>query len=66
MATVCGLETQVGERLLARNQLVESFFAREASRLAEACRSMAERFLAEAVCLHLGVGRMPPMRNTFL
>ncbi len=26
MATVCGLETQVGERLLARNQLVGEFF----------------------------------------
>jgi len=56
MATVCGLETQVGERLLARNQLVESFFAREASRLAEACRSMAERFLAGGRLLAFGRG----------
>src|ERR1700686_4252477 len=56
MATVCGLETQVGERLLARNELVESFFSREARRLAEACRSMAERFLAGGRLLAFGRG----------
>src|SRR4029077_9462901 len=56
MATVCGLEIQVGERLLARNQLVESFFAREAPRLAEACRSMAERFLAGGRLIAFGRG----------
>jgi D-sedoheptulose 7-phosphate isomerase len=44
MATVCGLATQIEERLLARNQIVEEFFSREAFRLAEACRSMSERF----------------------
>ena len=38
MATVCGLATQVEERLLARNLIVEDFFSREAPRLAEACR----------------------------
>ena len=42
--------------LLARNQLVESFFAREASRLAEACRAMAERFLAGGRLLAFGRG----------
>src|ERR1700686_2792856 len=56
MATVCGLETQVGERLLARNELVESFFAREAGRLALACRDMAERFLAGGRLLAFGRG----------
>jgi D-sedoheptulose 7-phosphate isomerase len=56
MATVCGLETQVGERLLARNQMVESFFSREAPRLAEACRSMSERFLAGGRLLAFGRG----------
>jgi D-sedoheptulose 7-phosphate isomerase len=56
MGTVCGLETQVGERLLARNQMVEAFFSREAPRLAEACRSMAERFLAGGRLLAFGRG----------
>jgi D-sedoheptulose 7-phosphate isomerase len=45
MATTCGLATQmasqVEERLLLRNQIVEEFFSREAFRLAEACRSMS-------------------------
>src|ERR1700694_5019982 len=56
MATVCGLETQVEERLLTRNQLVENFFSREAFRLAEACRSMSERFLQGGRLLAFGRG----------
>jgi D-sedoheptulose 7-phosphate isomerase len=56
MATVCGLETQVEERLLGRNQLVENFFSREAPRLAEACRSMSERFLRGGRLLAFGRG----------
>ena len=56
MATVCGLATQVEERLLARNQIVEDFFSREAPRLAEACRSMSERFLQGGRLLAFGKG----------
>jgi phosphoheptose isomerase len=45
MATQCALATQIEQRLLARNPLFESFFAREAQRLAEACHEMSDRFL---------------------
>ena len=45
MATSFELATQIEQRLLARNQVLESFFAVEAPRLAEACREMSERFL---------------------
>src|SRR6202030_975621 len=56
MATVCGLATQVEERLLARNLIVEAFFSREAARLAQACRSMSERFLRGGRLLAFGRG----------
>ena len=56
MAAVCGLAAQVEERLLARNRIVEEFFSREASRLAEACRSMSERFLQGGRLLAFGRG----------
>jgi D-sedoheptulose 7-phosphate isomerase len=56
MATVCGLATQVEERLLTRNRIVEEFFSREAPRLAEACQSMSERFLSGARLLAFGRG----------
>src|SRR5579864_4582194 len=56
MATACGLATQVEERLLSRNQIVENFFSREAPRLAEACRSMSERFLRGGRLLAFGRG----------
>jgi D-sedoheptulose 7-phosphate isomerase len=56
MATACGLATQVEERLLMRNRIVEEFFAREAFRLAEACRSMSERFLQGGRLLAFGRG----------
>ncbi len=56
MATVCGLATQVEERLLARNRIVEEFFSREAVRLAEACRAMSERFLIGGRLLAFGRG----------
>jgi hypothetical protein len=39
------LASQIEERMGERNQLFEFFFAREAPRLAEACREMSERFL---------------------
>jgi len=50
------LTSQVEERLLARNQIVEDFFSREAPRLAEACRSLAERFQRGGRLLALGRG----------
>lgn len=55
-STLCELETLVEDRLLARNRLVEEFFSREATRLAEACRSMAERFLQGGRLLAFGRG----------
>jgi D-sedoheptulose 7-phosphate isomerase len=55
-ATACELASQVEERLLARNQLFEHFFSQEASRLAEACREMSERFLRGGRLLAFGRG----------
>jgi D-sedoheptulose 7-phosphate isomerase len=60
MATAYGvaaqLASQVEERLLRRTQIVEEFFFREALRLAEASRSMSERFLAGGRLLAFGRG----------
>jgi D-sedoheptulose 7-phosphate isomerase len=56
MPTAFKRATQVEERLLARNQLFESFFSREAPRLAEACREMSERFLRGGRLLAFGRG----------
>lgn len=64
MATVSGLTAQadsrltaqIEERLLLRNQIVEEFFAREAFRLAEACRAMSERFVVGGRLLAFGQG----------
>jgi D-sedoheptulose 7-phosphate isomerase len=56
MATDCQLASQIEQRLLARNQILESFFAREANRLAEACREMSERFLRGGRLLAFGQG----------
>ena len=56
MATVCGLAKHIEEGLLARNEIVEEFFSREALRLAEACRSMSERFLKGGRLLAFGRG----------
>ena len=50
------LATQIELRLLSRNQLFESFFAREARTLAEACREMSERFLRGGRLLAFGRG----------
>ena len=50
------LTSLVEERLRARNQIVEEFFSREAVRLAEACRSMSERFLTGGRLLAFGRG----------
>jgi D-sedoheptulose 7-phosphate isomerase len=56
MATGYQLATQVEERLLERNRIAEHFFTREAHRLAEACRSMSERFLRGGRLLAFGRG----------
>lgn len=56
MPTRCRLATLVEERLLQRNQLCEDFFAREAGRLAVACREMSERFLRGGRLLAFGRG----------
>jgi D-sedoheptulose 7-phosphate isomerase len=50
------ITSRIKERLLVRNQIVEEFFSREASRLAEACRSMSERFLQGGRLLAFGRG----------
>ncbi len=50
------LATLVEERLLERNRLCEAFFSREASRLAEACHEMSERFLRGGRLLAFGRG----------
>jgi D-sedoheptulose 7-phosphate isomerase len=56
MATAIKLVSQIGERLLERNELFERFFAREAPRLALACREMSERFLRGGRLLAFGRG----------
>ncbi|MBV8674396.1 MAG: phosphoheptose isomerase, partial [Acidobacteriaceae bacterium] len=48
--------SQIEDRLLARNSITERFFAREARRLAEACREMSERFLRGGRLLAFGRG----------
>jgi D-sedoheptulose 7-phosphate isomerase len=50
------LATQIENRLVARNQVFDSFFAAQANRLAEACREMSERFLRGGRLLAFGQG----------
>jgi len=50
------LSAQIEQRLLQRNQVLDSFFAREAPRLAEACREMSARFLRGGRLLAFGRG----------
>src|SRR6195256_4926908 len=50
------LTARIGEQLLARNQIMETFFSREAPQLAEACREMSERFLKGGRLLAFGRG----------
>jgi D-sedoheptulose 7-phosphate isomerase len=50
------LADRIEQRLLERNELFERFFAREAPRLAEACREMSERFLRGGRLLAFGRG----------
>src|SRR6202161_3003893 len=56
MATALDISSQIEQRLLARNDLNEFFFSREATRLATACREMSERFLRGGRLLAFGQG----------
>lgn len=56
MATQVAFVNQIAQRLLARNRVFETFFAREANRLAEASREMSERFLRGGRLLAFGRG----------
>src|SRR3954452_25081083 len=56
MATACALSALVAEGLAKRNALCHAFFAREADRLAEACRGMSDRFLHGGRLLAFGRG----------
>ena len=56
METAYKLAAQIEERLLMRNEVIETFFAREARHLAEACREMSERFLRGGRLLAFGRG----------
>lgn len=56
MQTAYQLATHVEERLVERNQIFADFFAREAPRLAVACREMSERFLRGGRLLAFGRG----------
>src|SRR5580658_9546056 len=53
---VCDLTAAVHGQLLERNQIFEAFFAREAHRLALACRDMSGRFLRGGRLLAFGRG----------
>jgi D-sedoheptulose 7-phosphate isomerase len=56
METMSKLAAEIEERLLMRNEIMERFFSREASRMAEACREMSERFLHGGRLLAFGRG----------
>ena len=56
MAKTLELTAQIEQRLLARNKVLEGFFTLEASRLADSCREMAERFLRGGRLLAFGRG----------
>jgi D-sedoheptulose 7-phosphate isomerase len=56
MVTAFELAAHVEQSLLARNELFEQFFAREARRLADACKEMSERFLRGGRLLAFGRG----------
>jgi D-sedoheptulose 7-phosphate isomerase len=56
MPATLQLAARIEERLLERNHIAEGFFAREAPRLAQACREMSERFLRGGRLLAFGRG----------
>src|ERR1700722_14709216 len=56
MQTAYTLPTQIEERLLLRNEILEDFFSQQARTLAIACREMSERFLKGGRLLAFGRG----------
>src|ERR1700740_3323513 len=56
METVSKLTAGIEERLLARNDVMEAFFSKEALRMAGACRETSERFLNGGRLLAFGRG----------
>lgn len=56
MATEVALSARIEQLLLARNHIIEPFFATEAQRLAKACREMSERFVRGGRLLAFGRG----------
>jgi D-sedoheptulose 7-phosphate isomerase len=56
MVRVCDLTAAVEEQILQRNPIFGRFFAREAHRLASACREMSDRFLQGGRLLAFGRG----------
>jgi D-sedoheptulose 7-phosphate isomerase len=56
MQTAVNLAAHIEERLLMRNEILESFFFQEARALAVACREMSERFLRGGRLLAFGRG----------
>lgn len=56
MQTACNLAAQIEQRLLLRNDIIESFFSEQARPLALACREMSERFLRGGRLLAFGRG----------
>ncbi len=58
MISALSLTDAVQSRLHSRNELSRAFFAREAPRLATACRHMAERFLRGGRLLAFGQGAL--------
>lgn len=56
MQTTSQLAAHIEARLLERNHVMETFFSREALRLAEACGDMADRFLLGGRLLAFGRG----------
>jgi D-sedoheptulose 7-phosphate isomerase len=56
MTAKCELAQRIKGRLLDRNRACDAFFAREALRLARACREMSDRFLRGGRLLAFGRG----------
>jgi D-sedoheptulose 7-phosphate isomerase len=56
MQTAVNLAAHIEERLLLRNEILESFFFQQARALAIACREMSERFLRGGRLLAFGRG----------
>jgi len=56
VSTAARITSLIEEQLLLRNTITGNFFAREARRLAEACREMSERFLRGGRLLAFGRG----------